>query len=97
MCVNLKAETPIFGFMAERSGHHLQQTGKEHFFGFDRDGSRLNLREVKNIADQIQQVRARSMNGARVLDLLWRQIVITVVAKLLAENQDAVQRRSQLM
>jgi hypothetical protein len=37
------------------------------------------------------------MNGAGELDLLGGQVVIGIFAELLAENQNAVQRRSQLM
>ena len=37
------------------------------------------------------------MNGAREFNLLVGQITIDVVAELLAENEDAVERRTQLM
>ena len=37
------------------------------------------------------------MDSASELNLLWCQIVIRVIAELLAEDKDAVQRRTQLM
>ena len=37
------------------------------------------------------------MNGARELDLLRRQVAVGVVAELLAQHQNAVERRAQLV
>ncbi len=37
------------------------------------------------------------MNGAREFDLLVRQVAVRIFGKLLAENQNAVERRPQLV
>ena len=37
------------------------------------------------------------MDGARELDLLRRQVAVRVIGELLAEDQDRVQRRAQLV
>ena len=47
--------------------------------------------------DQVQQVRAGAVDGARELDLLRREVAFGVLGELLAEDQDAVQRRAQLV
>ena len=63
----------------------------------DRHGARLDLRQVEDIADQVQQVGAGAVDGPGELDLLRGQIAVRVFAQLLTEDQDAVQRRAQLV
>src|SRR5205085_1727055 len=53
--------------------------------------------QVENVADEVQQIRSRAVNSARELDLLRSQVVIRVLAELLSENQNGVQRGSQLV
>ena len=53
--------------------------------------------KIENVADQVQQVGARAMNRAGELDLFRSQVAVGVVGELLAENQNAVQRRAQLV
>src|SRR5579872_4756058 len=84
-------------FVTERPPNHFEQAGEEDFFRFDADRARLNLREVKNVADEIEQVGAGPVNRAGEFDLPRREIAVGVVGELLAENEDAVQRRAQLV
>ena len=73
------------------------QAAEEDLLGVDGDGAGLDLRQVENVGDQVQQVRAGAVDGARELHLLVRQIAFGIVRQLLAENQDAVERRPQLV
>ena len=95
--LHLERQLPIFRFVPERPRHHLQQVGEEDFLGFDRHRARFDLRQIENVADQVQQVGSRAVNGARKLHLLGRQVVIGIFAELLAQHQNAVQRRAQLV
>ena len=70
---------------------------EEDLLGIDRDRAGLDLRQVEDVADEVQQVGAGAVDGARELDLLGGQVAVRVVAELLAEDQDAVQRRAQLV
>ena len=83
--------------MAERPRDHFEQAGEEDFLGFHRNGAGFDLRKVENVADQVQQVGAGAVNRARELDLLGRQVAVGVVAELLAQHENAVERRAQLV
>ena len=92
-----KVELPVLRLVTEGTRHHLQQAGEEDFLRFDRDRAGFDLRQIENVADQVQQVGAGAVNGARELDLLGRQVAVRVVAELLAQHQNAVERRAQLV
>ena len=95
--VHLERQAAAFGFVPEGAADGLEQVGEEHLLGLDRDRAGLDLRQVENVGDQIQQVGAGAMNGAGELDLLRGEVAFGVVGQLLAENQDAVERRAQLV
>ncbi len=95
--LNLETETPVLRFVPERAFDHVEQAGEEDLFRLHRHRSRFDLRQIENVGDQVQQVRSGAVNGARELNLLRRQIAVRVVAELLAEHQNAVQRRAQLV
>src|SRR6185369_8081551 len=63
----------------------------------DADGSRLDLGQVEDVVDQRQQVAARGVDGLRELDLARRQVALRVVRQLLRQDQQAVERRAQLV
>lgn len=90
-------DRPVFRFVPERASHGFQEVGGQDFLGIHGHGSRLDLGEVEDVADQIQQVGARAMDGARKFDLLGRQIAVGVFGELLAQDQDAVERRAQFV
>ena len=83
--------------MAERASDRIQKAGGEDFLGIDRYCSGFDLGEVEDIADQIEQVGPRAMDGAGEFDLLRGQVAVGVFRELLAQDQDAVERRAQLM
>ena len=95
--LDLEGQLPVLRLMAERPRDHLEQAAEEDFFGLDGNRAGLDLREIENVADQVQQVRAGAVNGARELHLLGGQIAVRIVAELLAQHQNAVQRRAQLV
>ena len=71
--------------------------GEDDLLGVDRHGSGFDLGQVENVADQVQEVGAGAVDGAGELDLLGREIAVRVVGELLAQDQDAVERRAQLV
>src|SRR6202047_4707600 len=95
--LHLESEAPVLGFMPERTFHHVQETGKIDFLCLHRHGPGFDLRQIKNVGDQVQQVCPGAMNRAGELNLFWRQVSIRVIAELLAQHQDAVKWRAQLM
>ncbi len=95
--MHLECKPPVLRLVPEGPSDHVQQAGEEDFLGFDRNRARLDLRKIENVADQVEQIGSRAVNGARELDLLGRQVAIGIVAELLAQNQNAVQRRAQLV
>src|ERR1700733_6577708 len=95
--LDVEAELAMVGFVTEWTTDHLEQAGEEYFFGFDADRARLDFRQVENVADEVEKIGAGAVNRAREFDLLRRQVAVWVVGKLLSENEDAVQRRAQLV
>ncbi len=95
--LHLEGELPVFRFVAERTTHHLQQAAEEYFFGINGDRAGFNLREIENVADQVEQVGSRSVNGAGKFHLLRREVSVRVVAQLLAQHENAVERSAQLV
>jgi len=95
--VDIERQLPVLRFVAERASHGLQEIGGEDFLRVHRDRTRFDLGEVEDVADQVEQVGARAMNGPCELDLLAGQIAVGVFGQLLAEDQDAVERRAQLV
>jgi hypothetical protein len=95
--VDGKHQLPVICLMTERTRHGVDQRAKEDLLRVDRNGARLDLGEVENVADQVQKIGAGAVNGARELDLFRQQIAIRVFAKLLAQDEDRVQWRAQFM
>src|SRR6185312_7368912 len=81
----------------EWTGDAFSEVGEGDFLRIHRNGAGFDLRQVENVADQIQQVGAGGVDGAGELDLTRRQVALRVVGKLLAEDQDRVQRCPQLV
>ena len=88
---------PRFRLMPERPGHHVEQGGEENLLRVDRDGAGLDLGQVENVADEVEQVGAGAVDGAGEFDLLGGQVAVGIFGELLAEDQDAVERRAQLV
>ena len=95
--MHFEIEAPVLRFVAERTSDHVQQAREEHFLRLHRNRAGFDLREVQNVGDQVQQVRSGAVNRAREFHLLGRQIAVGVVRELLAQNQNAVERRAQFV
>ncbi len=68
-----------------------------HFLGIHGDGAGLDLRQIQNIADEVQKVGARAMNGAREIHLLRCQVAVRILRQLLSQDENAVERSAQFM
>src|SRR5215510_3657163 len=62
-----------FRLVPEVALDRLAQVREQQVFGLDRDRARLDLRQVENVADQVQQVGAGSVDGLGELDLAQAQ------------------------
>ena len=49
---------------------------KKNFLGIDRHRAGLDLRQIENVADQVQQVGAGAVDGAREFDLPRREVAV---------------------
>ena len=61
------------------------------------DRARLGLREIEDVVEQLEQVATRCEDHARVFDLPVGHRLVRVVLELLGKDQQAVQRRAQLV
>ena len=69
---DLERTGAVLRLVPERPGHGLEQAREVDLLGVDRDRARLDLRQIKDVADQVQEVGAGAVDGARELDLLRR-------------------------
>src|SRR5207247_4928396 len=63
----------------------------------ERDGTRFDLRQIENIVDEGKEIRACGIDGLRVIDLFGLEVLACVVREQLRQDQQAVQRRTQLV
>ena len=85
------------GLVPERTRNQLLEIAQRDLLGVDRDRAGFDLGKIQDVADQIEQVRSRAVDRPRKLHLSRRQVAVGVVCQLLAEDQDAVERRAQLV
>ena len=97
--IEVDVECQLFrlGHVAERSHHAVLNRGEGDLLDFHRDGAGFDFREIEDVVDQREQVGTRRVDGPGELDLLRRQIAGAILAELLAENQDGIERRAQLV
>src|SRR6185312_15092475 len=77
--------------------YHIEKAAEKYFLRIHGNRARLNLGKIKNVADEVQQVCSRAVNGAGELHLLRRQVAVRIVTELLPQKQDAVERRTQVV
>ena len=63
----------------------------------DRHRARLDLGQVEDVVDQREQVGAGGVDGLGELDLLGGEVALGVLGEQLGEDQQAVERRAQLV
>ena len=95
--LHLERQALRFGLVAERPRHGLEHVGEEDLLGVDGDGAGFDLGEIEDVADQVQKVGAGAVDGAGELDLLGREVAFGILGELLAQDQDRVERRAQLV
>jgi hypothetical protein len=83
--------------MAERPLHIILQFAQCDFAHIHDDRARFDLGEIQNVIDQRQQIVAGGMNGLGELDLFGERFCVLVLGKLVGKDQQAVQRRAQLV
>ena len=81
-------EHPLDALLQRRDGDFLR---------FDRDRARFDLGQIENVVDQRLQVGPGRVNVLREFDLLRREIPAGIVTELLAENENRIERRPQLV
>ena len=87
--LHVERQAAAFGLVAERPRHGLLQVGQQDLLGIHRHRAGFDLRQVENVADQVEQIGAGAVDRARELDLARRQVAVRIVAKLLAQDQNA--------
>ena len=95
--LDVERQLAVFGLVPERPPDGLEQARRQDFLGVHRHRAGLDLGQVEDVADQVEQVGAGAVDGAGEFHLLRRQIAVRIFGELLAEDQDAVQRRAQLV
>ena len=75
----------------------VAQRAERDLLGLDRHRARLDLREIEDVVDQRQQIGARRVDVLGEVDLLAGEVAADVVGELLAEDEDRVERRAQLV
>ena len=94
---DLERKAAPLRLVTERAGDGFLEVAQRNFLRVDRHRAGFDLRKVEDVADEIEQVAARAVNCARELDLTMRQVAVGIVRELLAKDQDAVERRAQLV
>src|SRR4051812_36661618 len=91
-----KRKFASFRLVTEITIDHFTQVCEMQILDLDRYRTGLNLGQIENVADEIEQVRACSMNSLAVLFLPRREIAVRILSQLLTEDQNAVERCTQL-
>ena len=95
--MHLESETAGFPLRAGTAARPCRAGSRRILPRLHRNRSGFDLRKIENVADQVQQVGAGAVDRAGEFDLLRRQVAVGVVAELLAEDENAVERRAQLV
>src|SRR5690349_20104503 len=93
----LEIELSVLRLVTEGTRHSIEQAGDVDLYCINSDRTGLDLRQIKDIADKVEQVGARADNRAREIDLAQRQVAVRIVGELLAKDQDTVERSAQLV
>src|SRR6185437_274733 len=68
--LDVERQLSVLRLVPERAPDRFEQVGCQDFFRIHRHGSRFDLGQVEDVADQVQQIGAGAVNGARKFDLL---------------------------
>ncbi len=88
----------VLGHLPEIAFQVVAQLGEAHRDEIEvSDRAGLDAREVEDVVDEMQQVHAGVVDRACELHLLRLQVAARVVGEQLRQDQQAVQRRAQLV
>ena len=83
--------------MAEGAFHVVVQVGEPELADVHGHRARLDLREVEDVVDEEEKVRPRRVDGLGELRLLAREIAVGILGELVRQDEEAVERRAQLV
>src|SRR2546426_10115000 len=95
--VHREAQALALGDLAEGPLDVVPQPGEAFGRDVEGDGTRFDLGQIENIVDEGKKIRAGGIDGLRIIDLLRQEILGYVVREQLRQDQQAVQRRAQLV
>src|SRR6185295_11299069 len=75
----------------------VAQTGKGDLLDLHGDGTGLDFREIEDVVNEMEEVRSRGIDIARKFDLFVGKVASGISRELLAENEDGIERRAQLV
>ena len=94
---DLEGQALGVGEVPEVALHGVPNAGVGLLAEVERDGARLDLREVQDVGDQGEELLAARLDDVRELDLLVGEVALGILAELLGEDQEAVERCAQLV
>ena len=95
--LDVEVEALVGGELAEGPLHVLLEMRHRHVADLDRHRAGFDLRQVEDVVDQVEQVGARRVDRPGELDLLLVEIALRVVGQQLGQDEQRVERRSQLV
>ncbi len=87
----------MFSHGPEITFRKLRDFAQSHVFNIEIHFTGFDFGKIQNIVDQFHQILARSLYRFGVLNLFRAQRILRIVREHLRQNQQAVQRRAQLM
>src|SRR5581483_9360465 len=95
--VDLEVQALGLGHVAESPLHIIVQVMETQRGNIDCDRPGFDLREVKNVVDQAEQVVAGGVDGPGEFDLFRQEVALRIEGQLIGQDQQAVERSAQLM
>jgi len=95
--LDLERELLVLRDGAERPLDELAEVAELHVGHVHVHASRFDLREVEDVVDQVEEIRARAVDRVRELDLLLREVAVRILLQQLREDEQRVERRAQLV
>src|SRR5262249_45234315 len=95
--VDLEGKLAGFRLVPERARDHIDQIGEIDLLRFDGHRAGFDLGKIENVADQVEKVGTCTVYGACEVDLLECEVALRIVTELLPENENRIERRTQLV
>ena len=73
------------------------QTGERDVFDIHRDRAGFDFGKIQDVIDQVQEIGTGGVNVARKFHLLAGEVAGGVFRKLLAEDENRIERRPQFV